>query len=149
MGLPPPLGCKVRKMGGTCRQLLLLFAMGITAILGSEAEMTSANTACTTAQNTVKTDTAQAVLDCGTNKCGKVTGNEQQACLCKDCKTLDQAAQSASCACGMSDANSAAACQIYQRLNAKCSSVARLSLGLSHWSMASLFATITLLMQRR
>merc|ERR1711924_78550 len=110
-----PLGCKVRKMGGTCRQvLLLLFAMGITAILGSEAEMTSANTACTTAQNTVKTDTAQAGLDCGTNKCGKVTGNEQQACLCKNCKTQDQAAQSASCACGMSDANSAAACQIYQ-----------------------------------
>merc|ERR1711967_170937 len=79
------------------------------------------------AQNTAKTDTAQAVLDCGTNKCGKVTGNEQQACLCKNCKTQDQAAQSASCVCGMSDANSAAACQIYQRLNAKCSSVAKLS----------------------
>merc|ERR1712010_80366 len=78
----------------------------------------SVNDACTNAQNELKTKTAQAVLDCGNSKCKHAEGNslQEQACLCANCVAEDKAARESSCACGLSDPNSAAACQIYQRM---------------------------------
>merc|ERR1711903_268744 len=94
------------------RALLLL---AILVVVSTDAS------SCTTKQNTAKTDSAQAVLDCGTSKCSKVKGRSQQTCLCKHCAAENKKAEAASCACGLNDENSKAACQIYQRLNAKCS----------------------------
>merc|ERR1711959_725744 len=97
-------------------RVLLLLAVVAVVCTGENAP-----SSCTTGQNTAKTDSAQAVLDCGTSKCSKVKGRSQQTCLCKHCAAENKKAEAASCACGLSDENSKAACQIYQRLNAKCS----------------------------
>merc|ERR1719486_170760 len=103
-------------------RVLLLLSIVVVVSTGETSPST-----CTTAQNTAKTDSAQAVLDCGTKKCSKVKGNSQQDCLCKHCASENKKAQAASCACGLADTNSKAACQIYQRLNAKCSSAMRMA----------------------
>merc|ERR1719486_372730 len=103
-------------------RVLLLLSIVVVVSTGETAPST-----CSTAQNTAKTDSAQAVLDCGTSKCSKVKGNSQQDCLCKHCKSENKKAQAASCACGLNDPNSKAACLIYQRLNAKCSSAMRMA----------------------
>merc|ERR1711924_521922 len=91
----------------------------------------NSNAVCTDAQNEAKTRTAQAVLDCGTQKCKETQGDSraEQACLCRNCVAEDQAAEVASCACGLSDPNSASACKIYQRLHATCSGAASLQTG--------------------
>merc|ERR1712010_49442 len=100
---------------------------------------------CSDQQNVAKTNTAQAVLDCGTRMCKDAEGNSQQeqACLCANCVTEDKAAREASCACGLGDANSAAACKIYERLYTTCSG------GASVHATATVvvFAVLTTMMQ--
>merc|ERR1711865_1116814 len=89
----------------------------------SEEKSESAFDACTTKQNELKTTSAQNVLDCGNTKCKFAKGNsaQEQGCLCEKCISEDTAAREASCACGLSDKNSAAACQIYKKLEGTCS----------------------------
>merc|ERR1711907_535870 len=119
MGAPPLCTCKaMNATKGMILRVLLLISVAVS--IGSNASP------CSTAQNTVKTDTAQAVLDCGTNKCSSVQRNSQQSCLCKNCIKQVKDAQAASCACGLNDANSKAACKIYHdEIYRKCSGSAQ------------------------
>merc|ERR1711907_28439 len=105
------------------RRRMRLFTLVIFFALCSVALCSSANN-CTATQNQEKVANAQAVLNCGTQQCSTVSGASQQKCLCTNCKSQNEAAEKASCACGGTDPDSVAACRIYRNLNAKCSGVA-------------------------
>merc|ERR1711934_113262 len=118
--------------GGKMRALtaLLVCLCGVATLVGAESAADS-NAVCTDTQNEAKTSTAQSVLDCGTQKCKSTQGDAhaEQACLCQNCVAEDKAAKDASCACGLSDPNSASACKIYQRLYTTCSGAASVQTG--------------------
>merc|ERR1711998_3395 len=95
--------------------LPLLLIAGVGLVAGSKSYGP-----CTSEQNNLKTSSAQAVLNCAKTHCGTSSKADQHKCICDHCKSEDAAAKTASCACGLSDENSAQACGIYEKLSNEC-----------------------------
>merc|ERR1712178_242530 len=125
-----PFVIEKRMRAVTAGLLLLCFVALCTGVSNAKSAATKAanEVDCTDPQNELKTRTAQQVLDCGNDKCKKAQGNsiQEEQCLCENCAEQNAAAKKASCACGLQDANSAAACKIYDKLHAKCESSANM-----------------------